>query len=362
MEISGLSYFNAYFQYTSNAATNNAETSPKVAAVSSKMESISTKAANASAIDIYQVSKSSASYPAFADVLSMQYKMDSVDAYQEELADAKMNDPEKYQKMVLESKGAAAKSFSQVAELAEINGGTATYNGVNISFDSENQQMNVGDMSDTRNVITVALSNGGVLRFNTNNIDDISKMLDMFSPEDIKHIMEAITKHNIAVSMQKEIDDAKASVASETAETAETADTAVQTGQISAAESASGESAPGGSSGNDDEPEVTSEIITNPDGSRKLVITTKIGDMETVTNIKLAPAAEENKLLKNQSFGNEGSKVDQVSDDTESERTSDSNRTEQSSGLQQATAFQRPTEFQSMHALNAYEANFMYAS
>lgn len=332
MEISGLNYFNAYFQYTSNAATGNIETFPKVAAVSSKIESGSTKAANASAIDIYQVSKSSVSYPSFADVLSTQYKMDSVDAYQKELADAKINDPEKYQKMILESKEAAAKSFSQVAKLAESNGGTATYNGVNIFFDSENQQMNVGDMSNKGSVITVALSNGWVLNFNRDNIDDIAKMLDLFSPEDVRRIMEAITKDNIAVSMQKEIDDAKASVASETA------DTAVQTGQISAAESASGESALGGS-GSDEESEATTEIVTNPDGSRKLVITTKIGDTETVINIKLAPAAEENKLLKNQRFGDE-----------------------QTLGLQQATAFQRPTGFQSMHALNAYEANFMYAS
>lgn len=378
MEISGLSYFNAYFQYTSNNTNSDKDNTavfPKVTGMAAKTEAATGKTTNANAIDLYQASKASASYPTFADVLSLQDKTEIADAYQKELEDAKVNDPEKYQSMILESEEAAAKSFSQVLEIAGRNGGTATHNGVSIGFDSERHQMNIGDTSNKGNVISVNLSNGWVLNFNRDNIDDVSKILDLFSPEDVRRIMEAITTDNMAKSMEKEIDDTEASVANVTADTAvqsrqisvdsitenpvnadvlSTADTEQTGSNTSAAESASDKSASGGSDENDEESEVKTEIVTNPDGSRKLVITTKIGDTETVTNIKLAPAAEENKLLKNQSFGDEGSKVEQVSDNTE--------EIERTSGLQQATAFQRPTEFQSMHALNAYEANFMYAS
>lgn len=105
--------------------------------------------------------------------------------------------------------------------------------------------------------------------------------------------------------------------------------------QANSAKTTTESSAAGSSSGSDEETEVTTEIVTNPDGSRKLVITTKIGDTETVTNIKLAPSAE---------------------------KTTENNGTEQASGLQHTSVLQRPTEFQSIHALSAYEANFMYAS
>ncbi len=343
MEISGLHNFNAYFQYTANNK-NPDRTIAKT---------------NPNAIDVNQTSKMPVSDPTFVGALSLQDKTEIADAYQEELEKAEANNPEKYQHMILTSKEAAAKSFSQLLEISGSNGGTATHNGVAIGFDSERKQMNIGDTSNKGNVISVNLSNGWVLNFNRDNIDDVSKILDLFSPEDIRRIMEAITIDKMAQSKQIEIEDAKAAVASKTA------DTAAQSGQISeetlaenpvntdvltmkdtkkdgsntSASKSAGKSASDCTDEYEEESEVKTEIITNPDGSRKLVITTKIGNTVTVTNIKLAPAAEENKLLKNKSSGDEESKAEQ-----------------------QTSAFQGSTEFQNMNALHAYEANFIYAS
>lgn len=314
MNISGLSYYNTYFQYTSkntDSDTGNTETFTKAISSLAEKETATMNTANACAIDIYQAMKKSSSYSSPGEILSLREKTEVADAYQQQLEDAKVNDPEKYQSMILKSKEDAAKSFSQLLDVSKSNGGTATHNGVSILFDTEKKQMNIGDTSHRGNVISVNLSNGWVLNFNRDNIDDVSKILDLFSPEDIRRIMEAITKDKMAQTMEQEIDDTEASVVSETA------DTAVESEQISV------------ESLNEDESEVKTEIVTNPDGSRNLMITTKIGNTETVTNIKLAPAAEENKLLKNQSYGDDCNK---------------------------------PTEFQSLHALHAYEANLMYAS
>ncbi|MDD2970744.1 MAG: hypothetical protein PHE02_01245 [Lachnospiraceae bacterium] len=63
-----------------------------------------------------------------------------------------------------------------------------------------------------------------------------------------------------------------------------------------------------------DSSEVTTQIVLNPDGSRQLEITTKVGNTEMVTAIQLSKKGEV------------------------------------------------PTEFQSAKAMNAYESNFMYAT
>ncbi len=292
MDRVGLSHYNAYFRYTLNSTdtgTGNTATFPKEIVGLAEKEPETMNTTNANAIDIYQVLKASASYSSSGEVLSLYNKTEIADAYQKELEDAKVNDPEKYQRMILQSKEATANSFTQLLDVSKSNGGIATHNGVSIGFDSENKQMSIGDTSQRGNVISVNLSNGWVLQFNTDNIDDVSKILDLFSPEDVRRIMDAITTDKMAKSKLKEMEDTKASVISETANAPDDSN------------DNSAKSISGSSDNNEGESEVKTVIVTNPDGSRNLLITTKIGETEMVTNLKIAPAEEENKLLKNQS-------------------------------------------------------------
>lgn len=67
-----------------------------------------------------------------------------------------------------------------------------TYNGVSFFCDYENNAITLGDMSDEKNVITVQLENGGCLKVNRDNIEDLSKAIAMFSPEDIRRILVAL--------------------------------------------------------------------------------------------------------------------------------------------------------------------------
>ncbi len=159
----------------------------------------------------------------FQDIMKIQYKLLKEQEYDEELEEARISDPAKYNKMQTERKQDIAKSFRQVEELARESGdgktGVAVHNGVPITFDFEHGVMTVGDMSAGNDIIHVGkLSNGYAFSFNRDNIGDISKILDLFSPEDVNKIMEAITTDNIAKSMEQEIEDEKAKVG-KTAET-----------------------------------------------------------------------------------------------------------------------------------------------
>ena len=55
--------------------------------------------------------------------------------------------------------------------------GVITYNGVSFFCDYENNAITLGDMSDEKNVITVQLENGGCLKVNRDNIEDLSKAI-----------------------------------------------------------------------------------------------------------------------------------------------------------------------------------------
>ncbi|NLG02405.1 MAG: hypothetical protein GX567_00995 [Clostridia bacterium] len=154
----------------------------------------------------------------FEDTMSLQYKVLKDQEYKNALEDARVNDPQKYEQMQTKREQDIMKSFMQVEASAKKNGdgktGMAIYHGIPISFDFEHSVMTVGDMSPGEDIIHVGkLSNGYAFSFNRDNIGDISKMLDLFSPEDINKIMEAITTDNIAKSMEQEIDEDKADAA-----------------------------------------------------------------------------------------------------------------------------------------------------
>ena len=83
------------------------------------------------------------------------------------------------------------------------------YNGVTFYCDDKKQQICLGDMTDTKNVLNIPLSKGGCLRVNRNNLGDLAKAIGMFSPEDVERILRAIANDNRAKQMQFEIEQDK---------------------------------------------------------------------------------------------------------------------------------------------------------
>ena len=85
--------------------------------------------------------------------------------------------------------------------------GIVKYKGVEFRCDYENNRICLGDVSNPKNCITVGLERGGCLVFNRENIDDLVKAIDMFSPEDINRIMRAIAQDAKLRQMQVQIED-----------------------------------------------------------------------------------------------------------------------------------------------------------
>lgn len=92
--------------------------------------------------------------------------------------------------------------------------GVIEYNGVVFVCDERTNSICLGNVEDRSQVITVALSGGGHLKVNRNNIGDLSKAVGMFSPEDLNLIMRAIAQDTKIQSVKKEIDDMENSIGS----------------------------------------------------------------------------------------------------------------------------------------------------
>lgn len=90
--------------------------------------------------------------------------------------------------------------------------GMINYNGICFVCDEESNSICLGDMTDKKNVLTIALSGGGHLKVHRDNLGDLSKAVGMFSPEDLNLIMRAIAKDTQVQAMKKEIEDTEASV------------------------------------------------------------------------------------------------------------------------------------------------------
>lgn len=90
--------------------------------------------------------------------------------------------------------------------LADENG-IVNYKGVEFRCDYENNRLCLGDVTNPKNCITVGLEKGGCLVFNRENIDDLVKAIDMFSPEDINRIIRAIAQDAKIRQMQIQIED-----------------------------------------------------------------------------------------------------------------------------------------------------------
>lgn len=85
--------------------------------------------------------------------------------------------------------------------------GNIVYKGVTFVCDDKKQQLCLGDMSNPNNVLNIPLSKGGILRVNRDNIDDLVKAIDMFSPEDITRILRAIAQDKRVRDIDREIEE-----------------------------------------------------------------------------------------------------------------------------------------------------------
>ena len=149
-------------------------------------------------------------YTASSHMASFEEKFALAQEYQEMLERMKKEDPGRYQQMKLDEALSECKSLGRLTEIAEENGGSVTYNGVTLNFDRKTQKMSLGNM-DSGDVINAGvLSNGYCFYFNRENIGDIAKILDLFSPEDVNKIMAAIETDNMADRMKNQVEDEKA--------------------------------------------------------------------------------------------------------------------------------------------------------
>ncbi len=93
-----------------------------------------------------------------------------------------------------------------------------TYKGVVFVCNSEKQELCLGDMSNPKAVLDIPLSGGGVLRVNRDNIGALAKAIEMFSPEDIGRIMQAIAEDTHFKKKQNEIEEEKTDIIEEKGE------------------------------------------------------------------------------------------------------------------------------------------------
>jgi len=90
--------------------------------------------------------------------------------------------------------------------------GVIQYNGVTFTCDYQTNSLCLGDVSDKKNTLVIPLSEGGCLKVNRDNLEDLQKAIGMFSPEDINLILRAIAKDNKAREMEQELEDTASDV------------------------------------------------------------------------------------------------------------------------------------------------------
>lgn len=90
--------------------------------------------------------------------------------------------------------------------------GCINYNGVTFFCDTEKNQLCLGDVSDPHKCLMVSLENGGTLMVNQDCIGDLGRAITMFTPEDQKRIMFAVSMYKKAKELEQEIEDDKASI------------------------------------------------------------------------------------------------------------------------------------------------------
>lgn len=153
-------------------------------------------------------------------------------------------------------------------------GGVIVYNGVVFVCNEKQNAICLGDVSNPDNVLTIPLEGGGSLKVNRDNLSDLAKAISMFSAEDQERIMRAIQKDKKVQQMKQEIEDEKSTVGERITEQNNTQQPQEQ------------DTSPDGKSTEGEEGD--SQIIVKPDGSRVLVMTMKVGGMETQMSVELS--------------------------------------------------------------------------
>ena len=85
--------------------------------------------------------------------------------------------------------------------------GVILHKGAVFVCDADNSRLCLGDVSDSSKCISIPLSGGGSLVVNRDNLNQLAKAIDMFTPEDINRIMRAISQDNKCKCQQLEIDE-----------------------------------------------------------------------------------------------------------------------------------------------------------
>lgn len=90
--------------------------------------------------------------------------------------------------------------------------GVINYNGTIFTCDYKSNALKLGDCSNLRNCIQIALSGGGSLIVNKDNIDELINAISMFSSEDVARILRTVQKERMR---QKALNETKEKIASE---------------------------------------------------------------------------------------------------------------------------------------------------
>lgn len=130
-----------------------------------------------------------------------------IEDFDKKLLEAKLKPTSNYTKFGIEESDFSA-PYSYLADES----GEITYNGVTFQCDNLRRTLSLGDTSNPKNVIVVPLSGGGTLKVDVDSIDDLSKAIGMFSAEDTKKIMDAISVYKKAKSVEAEIEKEKGDV------------------------------------------------------------------------------------------------------------------------------------------------------
>ena len=87
--------------------------------------------------------------------------------------------------------------------------GIIEHNGVVFNCDYEHNALTLGNMQDPdpSKILNIKLPSGGYFRMNVDNIADIMKCKDFFSPKDLNAILDAIKQYNYSKTKQGQIDD-----------------------------------------------------------------------------------------------------------------------------------------------------------
>lgn len=85
--------------------------------------------------------------------------------------------------------------------------GMIMYNGIPLQCDEKTNSLCLGDMSNPDDILTIPLTGGGSLKVNRDSIDGLAKIIGMFSPEDVKRIMDAIAIDAKIKSKKNEIEE-----------------------------------------------------------------------------------------------------------------------------------------------------------